>query len=71
MQPAGRATGAPLLFVRAMLGLDARDGAIVLDPSVPDEIGRISIHGLQAFGTRWDIEAVGTNGNVRLARQGH
>jgi len=69
--PQAWATGAPLLFVRAMLGLDARDGAIVLDPSVPDEIGRISIHGLQAFGTRWDIEAVGTNGNVRLARQGH
>jgi hypothetical protein len=36
---------------------------------VPDEYGRIAINGLQAFGTRWDIEAIGTTGNVRLSRQ--
>jgi glycogen debranching enzyme len=66
--PQAWATGAPLLLVRAMLGLDARGGQIVLDPNVPDEIGRIYIHGLRAFGTRWDVEATGTKGNVRLAR---
>jgi hypothetical protein len=49
--------------------MDALKGEIRLDPNVPDQIGRIAIHGLQAFGTRWDIEAVGTNGNVRLSRQ--
>jgi glycogen debranching enzyme len=68
--PQAWATGAPLLFVRAMLGLDARDGAIRLDPNVPDEIGRIAIRGLSAFGSRWDIEAIGTKGNVRLSRMG-
>jgi glycogen debranching enzyme len=67
--PQAWATGAPLLLVRAMLGLDARDGEVTLDPNVPDEYGRIAINGLQAFGTRWDIEAIGTTGNVRLSRQ--
>jgi glycogen debranching enzyme len=67
--PQAWATGAPLLMVRAMLGLDARHGEVTLDPSVPDEIGRIAIKGLGAFGTRWDIEAIGTSGNVRLSRQ--
>jgi hypothetical protein len=52
-----------------MLGLDARDGEIVLDPNVPEDIGRIYIHGLRAFGARWDVEATGTKGHVRLARQ--
>jgi glycogen debranching enzyme len=67
--PQAWATGAPLLLVRAMLGLEARDGRITLDPNVPEEFGRISIQGLQAFGTRWDIEAIGTAGHVRLSRQ--
>jgi glycogen debranching enzyme len=66
--PQAWATGAPLLIVRAMLGLEARDGEIHLDPNVPEEIGRIQIRGLRAFGTRWDVEAVGTKGNVRLSR---
>ena len=41
--PQAWATGAPLLLVRAMLGLEARDGQVTLDPAVPDEIGRVSI----------------------------
>jgi hypothetical protein len=43
---------------------------VTLDPSLPDEIGRVSITGLRAFGTRWDVEANGRSGHVRLARQG-
>jgi glycogen debranching enzyme len=66
--PQAWATGAPLLIVRTMLGLEARGGEIHLDPNVPEEIGRIQIRGLRAFGTRWDVEAVGTKGNVRLSR---
>ena len=68
--PQAWATGTPLLLLRAMLGLDARDGQVTLDPSLPDEIGRVSITGLGAFGTRWDVEANGRSGHVRLARQG-
>ena len=68
--PQAWATGAPLLLVRAMLGLEARDGEVTLDPAVPDAVGRISIEGLRAFGTRWDVEANGRKGNVRISREG-
>ena len=56
-------------MVRAMLGLEARDGEVTLDPAVPDAIGRVSIEGLRAFGTRWDVEASGRKGHVRLAHE--
>ena len=51
-----------------MLGLEARDREIHLDPHVPDEIGRIQIRNMPAFGAHWDVEANGTRGFVRLAR---
>ena len=53
-----------------MLGLEARDGQVTLDPAVPKEIGRVSIHGLRAFGTRWDVEADGQEGSVRARGRG-
>jgi glycogen debranching enzyme len=64
--PQAWATGAPLLLVRTLLGLDARGGQLILDPDVPEEIGRIRVSGAHAFGNRWDIEAIGNNGHVRL-----
>jgi glycogen debranching enzyme len=66
--PQAWATGAPLLLLRTMLGLDVRDGEIMLDPVIPDEIGRIRITGLRGVGARWHIEAVGRTGDIRLAR---
>ena len=63
--PQAWATGAPFLFVQAMLGLDARDEEIHLDPRVPENIGRISIGGLHAFAADWNVEAIGANGRVR------
>jgi len=65
--PQAWATGAPFVFVKAMLGLDARDGKISLDPHIPEEIGRLFIHRLHAFGTYWDVEATGANAQVRPA----
>ncbi len=65
--PQAWATGAPLLLLRAMLGLEVRDGQVTVDPALPDELGWVSISGLKAFGTRWDLEANGRNGHVRLA----
>jgi hypothetical protein len=50
-----------------MLGLDAHDGVIELDPHVPEEIGRVCVRRLHAFGADWDVEAAGTTGSVRLA----
>ncbi|MEV1333873.1 glycogen debranching N-terminal domain-containing protein [Micromonospora costi] len=65
--PQAWATGTPLALVRAMLGLEATDGRLVVDPDIPPEIGRITVSRLRAFGQLWDLEAVGDAGYVRLA----
>jgi glycogen debranching enzyme len=65
--PQAWATGAPFAFVKVMLGLEHEDGEVTLDPQVPEEVGRIAVRGLSAFGSTWDLEAVGTKGHVRLA----
>jgi glycogen debranching enzyme len=64
--PQAWATGAPFVFLSVMLGLDAADGHVQADARVPEEIGRIYVHGLHAFGTHWDVEANGDNAHVRL-----
>ncbi len=66
-EPQAWAAGAALLFVRSMLGLEARDGEVTVDPVIPREIGRITVSRLSAFGNQWDIEAIGTQGHVRLS----
>jgi glycogen debranching enzyme len=68
--PQAWATAAPMLFLRTMLGLDAVDGALVIDPVVPAEIGGIAIRGVPALGALWDLEAVGRTGAVRPAGEG-
>jgi glycogen debranching enzyme len=65
--PQAWALGAPILLSTAMLGLDAHDGWLIVDPQVPAEIGRVFIARLQAFGKRGDIEAIGSTSHVRLA----
>jgi glycogen debranching enzyme len=65
--PQAWATAAPFVFVQAMLGLEARDGRLRLDPHVPEEIGRISVRRLQACGAEWDLEAVGGDVDLRRA----
>ena len=65
--PQAWATGAPLVFIQAMLGLEARDGEVRLDPSVPAEIGRIIIRRLNAFGHEWDIEVIGNSAKIQRA----
>jgi hypothetical protein len=54
-----------------MLGLEARDGELRLDPAVPAEIGRIAIRGLHALGHDWDIEATGRSGKIKRAARRH
>ena len=49
------ATSAPFLWIRLLMGLDARDGKIICEPDLPVELGEISIYGLHAFGKRFDI----------------
>jgi glycogen debranching enzyme len=66
--PQAWATAAPLGFMRAMLGLAASEGALAIDPVVPDQIGRITIRGIPAFGSRWDLTALGRSGSVDHTR---
>jgi glycogen debranching enzyme len=62
--PQAWATGAPFMLVKAMLGLEARDGRLQIDPAVPDELGELFVHGMHAFGTHFDVRARGTSGTV-------
>jgi glycogen debranching enzyme len=63
--PQAWATGAPFAFVKTMLGLRAKNGEVTIDPQVPEEMGRVFVHGMHAFGTHWDLEATGAKGSVR------
>ena len=65
--PQAWATAAPLGLLRAMLGLEARDGQLTVDPLIPQEVGSIAVRGINAFGQCWDVEAVGRGGSVTLA----
>lgn len=65
--PQAWATGAPFQFMQAMLGLEVREGAIRVEPRIPQEIGRVKMRRLHALGKLWDIEAIGDKAHVRLA----
>jgi glycogen debranching enzyme len=65
--PQAWASAAPILFLRTMLGLDAQDGKLLVNPAIPPEIRRIGLVGTNAFGRRWDVEATGSQAYVRLA----
>jgi glycogen debranching enzyme len=41
--PQAWASGAPLLLIRAMLGLEARDGELIINPAVPKAIGQLEL----------------------------
>jgi glycogen debranching enzyme len=61
------ASAAPLLFLRTLLGLEAVDGRLVLDPLVPESFGRIVLTGVSAFGQRWDVTVEAGRAEVRPA----
>ncbi|GGO20942.1 amylo-alpha-1,6-glucosidase [Micromonospora parathelypteridis] len=62
--PQAWASGAPLLFLRTMLGLEPGEGRLVADAHVPDELGRIRLHHTAALGRRWNIDAAGSECTV-------
>jgi len=66
--PQAWATAAPFLWFRVVLGLEPRNRALTVDPIVPEELGRVALRGLHAFGERWDVKAWKTTGSVH--RQG-
>lgn len=63
--PQAWATAAPFLWLRLMLGLEARNGELVADPLVPRKCGRVEWKGLHAFGNRYDVVAEGTEASIR------
>jgi hypothetical protein len=53
-----------MALMRAMLGLEVHDGELTVDPVIPHVFGRVEIRRIHAFGSWWDIEAVGRTGSV-------
>jgi glycogen debranching enzyme len=52
--PQAWATAATFLWLRVMLGMEPKDGAITTDPKLPDGVGDLTIRGVHAFGERVD-----------------
>jgi glycogen debranching enzyme len=62
--PQAWATAAPFLWLRLMLGIDAAGGAVICDPVIPAEVGRMRFNGVHAFGTHFDVAGEGSSGQV-------
>ena len=63
--PQAWSTGAPLLLLRTMLGLEPMDGHLVVDPALPSNIGRLELLDIPG---RWGrIDAFG-RGRVDISR---
>jgi glycogen debranching enzyme len=60
--PQAWATGAPLLFLRAMLGLEPRGNRLTVDASLPHDMEWLEVRGLRG---RWGVmDAVGRRATV-------
>jgi glycogen debranching enzyme len=62
--PQAWATAAPFLWLRVMLGLEPEGGKLSCDPRIPQEMGRVHLRGVHAFGERFDVWGRGTAGDV-------
>jgi glycogen debranching enzyme len=58
--PQAWATGTPLLFLRALLGLEPAGDELLVDPAVPPEIGRLELRGIPGRWGRADAAADAT-----------
>jgi glycogen debranching enzyme len=52
--PQAWATGAPLLFMRTLLGLDSDGRHLIVDPAIPDPIGRLELLDIPGVWGRMD-----------------
>ena len=64
--PQAWATCAPFEFLRVMLGAHVKGGRVHVAPHVPKEFGRIKLTRVKLLGALWDIEAIGSKGDIRL-----
>ncbi|RKR91820.1 glycogen debranching enzyme [Micromonospora pisi] len=53
--PQAWSTGAPLLLLRVMLGLQPQDGDLAVDPELPSEFGRLELRNLPGSWGRKDL----------------
>jgi len=65
--PQAWATASPFFLLNAMLGLSIQGGELAIDPRIPEEVGHVRVRGIHAFGGRWDVEAEGESGEVRVS----
>ncbi len=66
--PQAWATGAPLLFLRTLLGLDAEGEHLIVDPAIPEPLGKIELLDIPG---RWGrMDAFG-RARTLAARSGH
>lgn len=65
--PQAWASAAPFLWLRLMLGMEARGGTLTCDPHLPEEVGRVELRGVHAFGGHFDVTAEGSAGEVAPA----
>ena len=56
-RPQAWATGAPLLFIRTLLGMEPRGGALGSDPWLPPELDRLTLCGIPGRWGRADVIA--------------
>ena len=66
--PQAWATGAPLLFLRTLLGLDSDERHLIVDPAIPEPLGRIEL--LDMPGCWGRMDAFG-RARTLAARSGH
>jgi glycogen debranching enzyme len=57
--PQAWATGAPLLLLRVLLGLEPESGEVTQDPILPDGISQLALRDLSGPAGRFDVEAGG------------
>jgi hypothetical protein len=47
------------------MGLDVKDGKAVIDPLLPESLGRMGLKGIHAAGKLWKVEAEGSWGELQ------
>ncbi|WP_244298377.1 glycogen debranching N-terminal domain-containing protein [Micromonospora cremea] len=65
--PQAWASGAPLLFLRTMLGLEPGEDGLLADAHVPDDLGRIGLDHVPVAGRHWSVDATGSDYRVSPA----
>ncbi|MCI0658531.1 MAG: amylo-alpha-1,6-glucosidase, partial [Acidobacteria bacterium] len=65
--PQAWSTGAPLLLLRTLLGLEPIEGKLLVDPAIPESIATLELTGIPG---RWDRADAFGHGRIRFLK-GH